>query len=124
MEGPATVDGVRLVRYLFPRLHAIDPRRWRAHVNAGASAVRAHLGLDWDLVHVHTLLGGIAAGRAGIDRRYLYSVHSPVALEQLVNWSDGSLPGRLKLAFGLPLLKRDEGGLVHRSTVHALSQYT
>src|SRR4051812_44797644 len=118
-------DGVLIARYPFPRLSALDPRRWSAHVSAAATAVEKHLGRAWDVVHVHTLVGGAAAAKAGIEGRYVYTVHSPAVLEQQVNWRDGTVSGFVKRLIGTRLLKREEAALLARaSTVHVLSEYT
>lgn len=125
--GRAEVEGVELVRYRFPRLGAWDPRRWTAHVEAARAAAAAHLaGRRWDVVHGHSPASATGAWRAcGAAARLVYTVHSPAALEQRINWSDGTLAGRLKLALGLPAINRAEGALLAAaSRVHVLSEYT
>ena len=125
MAQVTEVEGVRVIRYLLPKLLPIDPRRWTAHVEAAATALKVHAGLNWDVIHVHTLSGGIAAARAGVRGAYVYTVHSPIVLEQQVNWSDGTVSGSLKRILGMPVLKRQERAMIAKAhIVHALSDYT
>lgn len=125
--GVETVEGIRVVRYRFPRLHGADPRRLDRHVEVAASAVRAHLSdVRWDVVHSHTLAPGLGAfAGAGGGARRVATIHSPAVLEQRLIWGRGGAIGRLKLMVGLPMLRSAEKRLyaqAHRLT--ALSRFT
>ncbi len=61
----------------------------------------------------------------GDTPHYLYTVHSPVVAEQKINWAHQGPIGKLKLLFGLKILKRLENTILHKaSAIHVLSKFT
>lgn len=129
--GEQTVEdraGLRIVRCGLPRPARLDPRAGRRRIAAAAAVARRTLaGQRWDVVHGHTPLFMAGAMEALGDRQaYAYTMHSPVALEQRLNWSGQGIRGRLKvLAGGLRVLDRLERGVLRRSDrIHTLSAYT
>ncbi len=61
----------------------------------------------------------------GDDPFYLCTVHSPVVAEQQVNWAHQRLIGKVKLLFGLRILRRLENKILHKaSAIHALYKFT
>ncbi len=128
-ELPASesVDGLRIVRYDRPVLPGWDPRRPRRLIAAAAQAAREHLGGErWDIVHMHSPFTGTgAADVLAPGPRLVYTMHSPMVLEQEINWSGQGWRGRLKLALGRGVLRRIEGDLLRRcDAIQTLSQYT
>jgi glycosyltransferase involved in cell wall biosynthesis len=125
--GASVIEGITVVRYRFPTTWRANPARWRMHI-AGARSMAARLlsGSRWDVVHAHTPASGTAAWLAcGRGARLVYTVHSPVALEQRVNWRGGGLAGMVKLLLGTPVVMRAERKLVRAADqVHVLSSYT
>ncbi len=120
-------DGILIIRYHKPALPGWHPGVIRRNAAAAADAVRRHLAdRRWDVVHIHTHFTGAGVMEAlGTGPRYIMTVHSPIVLEQRVNWAGQGWLGRLKLAFGLGMLRRLEAGLLHRcAAIHALSEYT
>ena len=120
-------DGMRIVRYQRPSLPRWHPGRARRAIWAAGQAARAELfDQTWDVVHMHSPFTGLGVMRTfGGGPRYVYTMHSPVVLEQRINWARQGLPGRLKLLLGLRQLRRIEAELLRRSAaVQALSQYT
>lgn len=125
--GAVDVEGVRVVRYRFPRTSSLDPRHMSQRIRAATEAARAYLAdRRWDAVHSFTVGTGLAAFRLFGDRsRTLATILSPTVLEQQVKWADGSFSGRVKRLLGSPLLKLYEAELLRRATgIHAMSLYT
>jgi glycosyltransferase involved in cell wall biosynthesis len=119
--------GFRLLRYAIPELPVWHPGRAKRMSHAAAEALRRHLpGERWDLVHIHTPGTGEGAHNAvGRGPRYVYTVHSPVTMEQEILWRAQGGLGRLKLMFGLGTLRAVERTLIDAShAVHVLSQFT
>lgn len=126
-EGTDTIDGVEIVRFKRPSLPAWHPNRLRENVAAAADAARKWLaGRNWDTIHIHDPVLGLGVMKSfGHGQRYVSTVHSPITLEQEVNWRGQGLLGRLKLTFGLPALKTLERRVLQRSSaIHVLSEYT
>ena len=80
----------------------------------------------FDVVHIHSLFTGKGVMEAlGNSPCYIYTIHSPVVLEQRINWRHQGLKGRLKLLLGLNYLEKLERNLLRASSkIHALSQFT
>ena len=119
--------GIRVLRYSRPILPAWYPLRARRTVASAAEAIREHLGREpWDVVHMHSPFTGSGALQAlGPGPRYIYTVHSPVVMEQQINWANQGAVGRLKLAFGLGTLRRMEHTVLRAADrIHTLSKYT
>lgn len=120
-----TVDDVIVSRYRYPRLAGLDPRRLSAHVEAAAEACRRFTNTHWDVVHGHTLASATGVLKAARPRAAVITIHSPVVLEQEVNWRNGTFLGWFKRQVGLNVLARGERTLLRRANVlTALSKYT
>lgn len=125
--GPATVEGVRVVRYRFPETWAANPLRSHLALAAARSAAAPLLAeRRWDVLHAHAPTLALALfPKAPKPTRLVYTMHSPAVLEQQINWSNAGLTGQLKLLLGMPLLRRQERETLHRAhVVHVLSDYT
>jgi glycosyltransferase involved in cell wall biosynthesis len=124
--GKELVEGVTVVRYRFPKLGPVDPRRLSAHVGTARQAIRAHLPGRWDVVHSHMVTGGLAAfGAAGRGARKVATIHSPAVLEQEINWNNGKLSGVVKRVFGMSLLRCAERRLYEQADqLIVLSHFT
>ncbi|MCH8164895.1 MAG: glycosyltransferase [Planctomycetes bacterium] len=119
--------GMRIVRYNHPRLPNWHPRRGERAIQAAADATRKWLGdQKWDVVHIHMPLTGAGVMSAlGHGPRYIYTMHSPVVLEQKINWAHQGISGRLKLALGLGRIKRLESDLLNKCAgIQTLSEFT
>lgn len=120
-------DGLRIVRYDKPVLPAWHPAVITRNAAAAAQAARRHLAdRRWDVVHIHSHFTGAGVVEAfGAGPRYVMTVHSPIVLEQRVNWAGQGWVGRLKLTFGQGMLRRLEARLLNRcDAIHALSDFT
>jgi glycosyltransferase involved in cell wall biosynthesis len=120
-------DGLQIVRYDKPPLPGWHPGVIARNAAAAADAARRHLSdRHWDVVHIHShFTGGGAMDALGAGPHYVMTVHSPIVLEQRVNWAGQGWIGRLKLSFGQGMLRRLEQRLLSRcAAIHALSQYT
>ncbi len=120
-------DGIRIVRCAKPVLPGWHPGRVARTIEAAAEAVRDKLSRErWDVVHIHTAYTGAGAFRAlGRGPRYIYTMHSPIALEQKINWKNEGLQGRFKTIFGLRRLRLLEGELLQACCrIHTLSEFT
>ncbi len=130
-EGSATTiahhEGIRIVRYAKPVLSGWHPRRAERTIAAAANSVRDTIGKEhWDVVHIHTPYTGAGVLKAlGPGPNYVYTMHSPAVLEQMINWRGEGWTGRLKMLLGLRRLRRLESRLTHASCrIHCLSEYT
>jgi glycosyltransferase involved in cell wall biosynthesis len=126
-SGADVVEGITVVRYRFPRRSSLNPFRWRDHVLAARIQAGESLrGAQWDVVHAHSPASGTAAwNECGSGARLVYTVHSPVKLEQAINWRHRGLAGMAKLVLGTPILTRSEGELIRAAAkVHVLSDFT
>ncbi len=66
------------------------------------------------------LIPGMASfEECGRSALRICTVHSPVVLEEALNWTDGTIAGAIKLGFGLPLIYHLERG--HYRKAHRLS---
>jgi glycosyltransferase involved in cell wall biosynthesis len=118
--------GVRILRYSRPSLSAWHPLRGHRTVTAAEQAARAYFADErWDVVHMHSPFTGAAILRAlGTGPRYIYSMHSPVVMEQRINWARQGAVGRLKMTLGLGALKRIERQVLRRcDAIHTLSEF-
>lgn len=130
-EGSATTvsadHGIRIVRYAKPVLPGWHPQRAARTIAAAAAATREKLSDEhWDVVHIHTPYTGAGVLKAlGPGPRYIYTMHSPIVLEQKINWQSEGISGRLKMVFGLRRLRLLEGRLTRASCrIHTLSEFT
>ena len=120
-------DGVDIVRYDRPNIPKWLPNRLSANVSTAAEAARKWLREDsWDIVHIHDPVLGLGVMEVlGDGPRYVTTLHSPIVLEQEVNWKAQGLLGRIKLMFGTGQLKRLEGKVLRKSdAIHTLSGFT
>lgn len=123
--GVVETEGITICRYRYPRLSKLDPRRFYAHGQAARQAFAALPSRTWDVVHGHSIASAYGLFKLPSFRRRIYTVHSPVVLEQRINWSDGSFAGWLKRHTAMWLLSRAERFLLCKADVAtALSEYT
>lgn len=119
-------QGIRIVRYI-PKWGINILNKVKNHIESACATAKQHLGFcKWDIIHAHTPLPGLGALKAfGNDARTVYTIHSPVVLEQRVNWGSQGLAGRLKLVFGMGTLKRLEAQAYNSFAVlQSLSNFT
>lgn len=122
---PDCVQGVTVVRYRFPDVSSLDPRRLSAHVAAARSAMQRFLPGRWDVVHSHMLASGSAAFAEAGSGEKVATIHSPAVLEQAINWNNGTFAGFVKRTAAMPLLKRAEGRLyAEADRLITLSEFT
>lgn len=123
----STHDGIRVVRFHRPALPAWHPSRLKRTIAAGADAARTHLAGDkWDMVHVHSPFTG-AGVMEGLGRgpHYVYTLHSPIVMEQEINWKNQGLVGHLKWWLGTGAVKRLERRLLADSeAIQTLSEFS
>ena len=82
--GLSEYEGVRLVRFDKEGKPCWHPGRLQAIIESTARACRQWLSdCRWDIVHVHSCLMGLGAVSCfGSGPRYVFTVHSPLVLEQ------------------------------------------
>ncbi|MFH1746079.1 MAG: glycosyltransferase family 4 protein [Planctomycetota bacterium] len=129
MDRPetSTHDGIRVVRFHRPELPAWHPGRMRHTISAGAEVARKHLaGQKWDIAHIHSPFTGAAVVAAlGSEPHYVYTLHSPIVMEQEINWKSQGLVGHLKWWLATGAIKRLERGLLSKAqAIQTLSQYS
>jgi glycosyltransferase involved in cell wall biosynthesis len=121
------VDGIRVIRFEFPRTAALDPFKVYKQINAGTKVARKYLlNTKWDVVHVHLPIEGrIIFKLIGTGPRYIYTVHSPSVLEQKFNWSQQGIRGKVKILLGTGAMKKIEGNLLRNADcIQTLSEFT
>lgn len=126
-EDFSVYERVQVVRFAFPKVFSLDPFKMEKQRRRGATVARKHLNnMRWDLVHIHTpLYGKIIYEVLGEGPRYVYTVHSPIVMEQEANWRAQGLAGKIKLLFGKGMLKKLEGDLLRKvGRIHTLSEFT
>jgi glycosyltransferase involved in cell wall biosynthesis len=120
-------EGVRVLRYSRPPLPRWHPLRGHRTVHAARTATRQLLGGErWDVVHMHSPLTGAGVlGAIGRGPRYVYTLHSPVVMEQEINWARQGQLGQLKMLLGLGALKRVERRVLQPcARIHTLSEFS
>jgi glycosyltransferase involved in cell wall biosynthesis len=125
--GISEHEGIRLVRFDKERKPGWHPGRLQAIIESTARACRHWLSdRRWDVVHVHSCLMGLGAVSCfGTNVRYVFTVHSPMVLEQEINWRYQGFAGKLKLLLGRSsLASAEERMLRAASVIHTLSEFT
>ena len=120
-------DGIRVLRYSRPSLPRWHPLRAQRIIRAVQRATQQHFGGEhWDLVHMHSALTAAGVLSAlGARPRYVYTLHSPIVMEQQINWASQGTVGQLKLISGLGILARIERKvLASCDRIHTLSEYS
>ena len=120
-------EGIRILRYTKTNFNNWSPFYAQNQIKTVKKAVHKFLpNIKWDIIHIHSLFTGAGVMEAlGDNPRYLYTVHSPVVAEQKINWAHQGLIGKVKLLFGLRILKQLENKILHKaSAIHVLSKFT
>lgn len=120
-------DGIEIVRYVKPSMARLHPLRDKRSIDAAAQATREKLAAQhWDVVHIHSVFTGTGVIKAlGAGPRYVYTMHSPIVLEQKINWNQQGWSGKLKLLLGIRRLKSLEHNILKVSrAIHTLSEFT
>lgn len=120
-------EGIRLLRYEKTNFNNWSPLYVQNQIKTVEKAVNKFLPIiKWDLIHINSLFTGAGVMKAlGDTSPYLYTVHSPVVAEQQINWANQGFIGKVKLLFGLRILRQIENRILHKvSAIHALSEFT
>ncbi len=126
-ETISQYEGIRVVRFAFPKTRSLDPFKVHKQKMAGVRTARKYLfDMKWDVIHIHLpLYGEIVYEVFGDGPRYVYTVHSPTVMEQEMNWAAQGLPGKIKLLFGKGALRKLEGEILGKvDRIHTLSMFT
>lgn len=126
-EPLAEEQGVRVLRCRRPSLPSWHPRKVARTIQTVANTVSRHLGQErFDVIHTHTPYPGLGALRAlGNGPRCVATVHSPILLEQEINWGGQGLIGRAKLLLARRGILGIERKLLSRAdAIHTLSRFT
>jgi len=128
-DAPTTIEseGIRILRYKKTNFNNWSPFYVQNQIKTVKQFVHKFLpNIKWDIIHIHSLFTGAGVMEAlGDTSRYLYTVHSPVVAEQKINWAHQGLIGKLKLLFGLRILRQLENKILHKaSAIHILSKFT
>lgn len=124
------VGGVTVHRFWRPRFPAWHPHRLSVPISLYTEAVRNVVReTRFDAIHFHSIFTGMAVKRAvrqmPVRPRIVYTVHSPVAQEQHLTWSQQGLLGVVNDLIGTPIVRRMEGNLISfADETHVLSQFT
>lgn len=120
-------EGIRVVRFDYPAVGSLDPFKLQKQIAAGTAAARRYLaGQKWDIVHLHLAPHGrMVINALGPDQNYIYTAHSPIVDEQIANWADQGIPGKIKRMLGTGTLRRLEEGVLRQvRRIQTLSRFT
>jgi glycosyltransferase involved in cell wall biosynthesis len=119
-------EGVTVLRYRLPPARGVPLQRHRAHIAAARDLMRRHLSSAPDVIHGHSLFQYVAALRMfESTARCCYAIHSPFAEELPIAWRAHGLRGRVKMLFGLPIIRQLEREcLEHSHYLTAESEFT
>jgi glycosyltransferase involved in cell wall biosynthesis len=120
-------EGVDVIRYSYPAPCTLDPFRIRRATKAAVSAGERYLAhTKWDVVHIHIPSEGNAFIKMfGLTPKYVYTVHSPLVLENQISWSGQGWAGKIKWLLGRRRLMNLEGKLLKTvDRIHTLSNFT
>jgi glycosyltransferase involved in cell wall biosynthesis len=120
-------NGIKIIKYSFPKTLSLDPFKIYKQINAAFEACKEYLSQTrFDIIHIHNPQEGAALYRLfGSAAKYVYTVHSPIVMEQEIIWGSQGVPGKIKLLLGKGTLRNLEGGLLRKvQKIHTLSQYT
>lgn len=129
-EGGApeeVIDSIHVVRYPIAVRPSWSPLRWRASIRAASRSYRRYLSsVPWDVIHGHGIVSTTGILNAeGSGGALIYTAHSPVVLEQQLNWANNGIAGAIKRMLGVGALRRTEAAILRRARiVHVLSRYT
>ena len=126
-EGITELDGIRIVRFRKEERPPWHPERLQVIISSTTAAARRWLrDRTFDSVHVHSPLLGLGVVAAlGPQPRYVYTVHSPMVLEQEIVWRSQGWPGQVKLLLGRGLLASAERRMLEAANrIHTLSDFT
>ena len=124
------IEGVTCHLFSRPRFPYWDPRRFTAALAAySAPVTRVLAAKHFDVIHFHTIFTGHAVLRAlrrvSQQAALVYTIHSPVAPEQILTWSQQGIVGLVNQGLGLPIVRGMERTLLARAdAAHVLSQFT
>ncbi len=120
------IDGVRVFRYLRPRLSRLDPFRASKQIRSGSMAIAAVMEIqDWDVIHCHSIFSAAAATHAAPMLPRLQTVHSPAIQELSYNWSQQGVVGYVTALGGRSMVRQLEIRAVSTAArCHALSRFT
>lgn len=122
-----THDGIDVWRCPKPVLPGWHPARLQRSVAAVAAFARQNLAdQQWDLIHGHSQMSTAGAlDGLGPRPRCVFTMHSPIVLENRINWARQGLVGRLKLLMGQGQLMRLERRVLERAAaIQTLSAFT
>ncbi|MHC4757357.1 MAG: glycosyltransferase family 4 protein [Planctomycetota bacterium] len=120
-------EGIKLVKFKFPKTLSLDPFKLKKQISAVSKIAQQYLSdTEWDVIHIHVPIEGMAVKRViGEGPKYIYTVHSPVVMEQEINWARQGLKGKIKNLFGRKKLLNLEGELLrYVNGIHTLSEFT
>lgn len=118
-------EGIRVLRCNNSKIFCLP--RGITWIDSTKKHVKKFLaGEVFDLVHIHSLYTGKGVMNAlGDSTQYVYTIHSPVVLEQRLNWQHQGLKGKAKLLLAMNYFKKLENDMIKSvSAVHVLSKFT
>ncbi|MGC8493807.1 MAG: glycosyltransferase family 4 protein [Syntrophobacteraceae bacterium] len=126
-DGPSEHEGILVVRYSKPSSGGGRFGGYPKQIDAAADAFNQWLSATrWDTIHIHSPLAGAGVSKVcNKAARLVCTVHSPIVSELRINWANQGLQGKVKLIFGLPMVRFMERRLLAKSEeVHVLSEFT
>jgi glycosyltransferase involved in cell wall biosynthesis len=125
-EEVSVHQGVRVIRYTPCRTFPLDPFKLKRHFRDIRRIVDQYVSkTTWDWAHYHLPVEGFLVHTQRPNaRKYCYTMHSPVMLEQNINLSAQGLIGRLKSMGGFQLRHMESKVLHAVHKIHTLSNFT
>lgn len=129
-DSPSVIEGVTVHRFLRPLFPAWHPLRLTRPIALYVRAIEKVLSQrNFNVIHFHSIFTGEAVRRAlqsfASRPATVYTVHSPVAQEQELTWSQQGAIGVVNKICGLPIVRSMERKLIRMSdATHVLSRFT
>lgn len=119
-------DGIIVLRYRLSKPRYYGILRHKQHFRAVKKVLSKYLIDPPDIVHGHSLFQYFAVLDVFKDKSTCcYTIHSPAIEELKITWGGQGISGKIKLLFGLRIIRNIEYNLLIKSSIlSALSQYT
>ena len=119
-------NGLHLLRYYLDQSRLADIAQVNKHASAVKWLLKKYLPVPPDVIHGHDLLiYGAALDFYEGRGRFCYTAHSPAVEELPIAWRFQGLHGRLKLVFGLTIIRRlEQKVLASSARLAAESEFT
>lgn len=121
------INGINIVRYRIAKAGKYNPLKPRDHLIQVRRSLEKYMPGQINIVHSHTLLPyfEILKSLQHDSTKFIFTIHSPAIRELEISWFGDNALDKLKLFFGLPVIRKIERKCIESShAITFLSQYT